>query len=48
MNVSESGRPAERVSGASVSANTFQLLRQAPLLGRDFAPGEDRPERRPS
>ena len=47
MNVSESGRSAERFSGASVSANTFQLLRQPPLLGRDFAPGEDRPEAPP-
>ena len=47
MNVSEPGRSAERFSGASVSANTFQLLRQPPLLGRDFAPGEDRPEAPP-
>ena len=47
MNVSEAGRPAERFSGASVSANTFRLLRQPPLLGRDFAPGEDRPEAPP-
>jgi putative ABC transport system permease protein len=47
MNVSETGRPAERIRGADVSANTFRLLRQAPLLGRDFAPGEDRPEAAP-
>ena len=47
MNVSETGRPAERVRGADVTANTFRLLRQPPLLGRDFAPGEDRPEAAP-
>src|SRR6476659_7006453 len=44
INVSEAGRPAERVNGAFVSANTFGLLRQAPILGRDFAPREDTPE----
>ena len=43
MNVSDTGRPAERIGGADVTANTFQLLRQAPLLGRDFAPDEDQP-----
>src|SRR3982751_1984097 len=37
MNVSDTGRPAERVRGAEVTANVFRLLRQAPLLGRDFA-----------
>ena len=47
MNVSEAGRPAERFSGVNVSANTFGLLRQQPLLGRDFAPGEDKPEAPP-
>src|SRR6476620_5680613 len=40
MNVSDPGRPAERIRGADVSANTFRLLRQAPFLGRDFAPDE--------
>jgi predicted permease len=39
--VSDPDHPAERVSGAAVSANTFGLLRQQPFLGRDFAPGED-------
>jgi putative ABC transport system permease protein len=42
MNVSDAGHPAERAQGNFVSANTFGLLRQAPLLGRDFAPDEDR------
>jgi putative ABC transport system permease protein len=41
MNVSDADHPAERVSGAAVTANAFGLLRQQPFLGRDFAPGED-------
>ncbi len=41
MNVSDPDHPAERVSGASVTANMFGLLGQQPFLGRDFAPGED-------
>jgi putative ABC transport system permease protein len=47
MNVSEAARPAERFQGVFVSANTFGLLRQQLLLGRDFSPGEDRPEASP-
>ena len=43
MNVSDPDHPAERISGASVSANTFSLLRVQPFLGRDFAPTEDQP-----
>jgi len=43
MNISDSINPAERARGASVSTNTFALLRQQPLLGRDFAAGEDAP-----
>jgi putative ABC transport system permease protein len=41
MNVSDPDHPAERISGASVSANTFRLLRQQPFLGRAFTDGED-------
>ncbi|HET7219773.1 MAG TPA: ABC transporter permease [Vicinamibacterales bacterium] len=41
MNVSDPDHPAERISGASISANTFGLLRVQPFLGRDFATGED-------
>jgi putative ABC transport system permease protein len=41
MNVSDPDHPAERLVGASVSANTFGLLRVQPFLGRDFAAGED-------
>ncbi|MPY90955.1 MAG: FtsX-like permease family protein [Luteitalea sp.] len=42
MNVSEPGHLPERLNGARVSANTFRLLRQQPLLGRNFAAEEDR------
>jgi putative ABC transport system permease protein len=41
MNVSDPDHPAERLSGAAVTANTFGVLGQQPFLGRDFAPGED-------
>ena len=47
MNVSDSGRPAERIGGVASRANTFSLLGQQPLLGRDFAPDEDKPGRAP-
>jgi predicted permease len=47
MNVSEAGRPPERVSGLFVTANTFRILRQSPFLGRDFTPDEDRKESAP-
>jgi hypothetical protein len=41
MNVSDEGHLPERMAGAWLSANTFRLLGQQPLLGRDFAPDED-------
>jgi putative ABC transport system permease protein len=41
MNLSDSGHPPERASGVFVTANTFSLLGQPLLLGRDFAPNED-------
>jgi predicted permease len=47
MNLTESGRLPERFRGTYVSANTFRLLGQQPLLGRDFAPDEDRPGAEP-
>jgi putative ABC transport system permease protein len=34
---------AVRYSGASITANTFRLLRVTPALGRDFREGESRP-----
>jgi len=41
MNISDSVGPPERVVGAWVSANTFPMLGQEPLLGRQFRPEED-------
>jgi hypothetical protein len=38
LNLSEPGRPPERYSGASISPNTFALLRQPVQVGRDFGP----------
>ncbi|MFP5288754.1 MAG: ABC transporter permease, partial [Thermoanaerobaculia bacterium] len=37
------GSHPERVEGAHVSANAFDLLRVRPVLGRGFLPGEDSP-----
>ena len=45
--VTESGHPPERIQGVFVTANTFGLLGQQPLLGRDFVPGEDKPDAAP-
>lgn len=42
MNVSDERALPEQVRGAWVTANLFGLLGQRPLLGRDFAPGDDR------
>jgi putative ABC transport system permease protein len=43
MNVSDEGRAPERFTGSYISANGFRLIGQAPLLGRDFLPDDDRP-----
>ena len=43
MNVSDAGRPPERLSGNFISAGTFKILRQPPALGRDFSPADDEP-----
>ena len=43
MNVSEAGRRPERFQGTYISANAFKAIGQAPLLGRDFLPDDDRP-----
>src|SRR6266404_2587498 len=42
MNVSEEGRAPERFQGPYMSANTFALVGQKPLLGRDFLPEDDK------
>jgi putative ABC transport system permease protein len=41
--ISEEGRPAERVDGAFMTGNTFSVIGRQPVLGRDFAPEDDRP-----
>jgi putative ABC transport system permease protein len=43
MNLSDEGRAPERFNGSMISAHTFKTLRQAPILGRDFLPEDDRP-----
>jgi putative ABC transport system permease protein len=45
--VTESGHPPERIQGVSITANTFTLLGQPPLFGRDFADSEDAPGAEP-
>ena len=39
-NLSDADHPPERVTGSLVTPNTFRLLGQAVLLGRDFLPEE--------
>src|SRR5687768_2326962 len=46
VNVSGTER-ADRYDGSFVTANTFSLLRVAPILGRAFREGEDRPGAEP-
>ena len=41
MNVSDSRALPEQARGTRMSANAFELLRQAPLLGRGFTNGDD-------
>src|SRR5205085_8341894 len=42
LNVSDDRSAPQQARGVIVTANTFSLLGQQPLIGRDFAPGEDR------
>ena len=42
MNLSDGRALPEQVRGTRLTANTFGLIGQPPLLGRDFAPGDDR------
>jgi predicted permease len=42
MNVGDEGLAPERFMGSYVSANAFGVLRQQPLLGRNFAKDDDR------
>src|SRR6185436_10722513 len=41
MTISDRGGAPERYSGALLSTNSFSVIGQKPLLGRDFAAGED-------
>ncbi len=41
INISDDHAPPLQTQGAWVTANHFDVLRQAPLLGRTFAAGED-------
>src|SRR5262249_19651653 len=43
MNVSDEGRAPERYTGPYISAHTFKMLGQRPLIGRDFLPDDDQP-----
>src|SRR5439155_21122198 len=43
MNLSDEVRPPERVSGAYLSANAFELLGRSPIAGRGFRADDDRP-----
>ena len=43
FNLASGDGPPDFVSGANVTTNTFRLLRTAPVLGREFAEGDDLP-----
>ena len=42
VNLADDGQPAERFQGAYVSGNFFRMLREQPVLGRDFVDDDDR------
>ena len=43
FNLSDAGHPPDRFSGAYISAGVFSLIRQQPILGRNFRPEDDLP-----
>jgi putative ABC transport system permease protein len=47
MNISDDRAFPDEVRGTWMTANAFSVIRQQPLLGRDFAAGEDRPGAEP-
>ena len=47
MNISDDRALPEQATGTWLTANTFGVLRQQPLLGRDFAAGDERPGAEP-
>jgi hypothetical protein len=42
MTLTDSGLAPDRLAGAYVSANTFRLIGERPLFGRDFLAEDDR------
>ena len=45
--LSDQENAAERINGASISSNMFSVLKQRPLLGRDFTAADDKPGAEP-
>ena len=43
VNVSDNAAMPQRFFGARVSSNTFALVGERPMLGRDFLPADDKP-----
>jgi predicted permease len=43
MNISDDRALPDEAHGTWVTANTFGVLHQPPLIGRDFTPGDERP-----
>src|SRR5438309_722601 len=43
INLTDRGLTAERATSAYISAETFQLLGERPILGRDFSIADDQP-----
>jgi predicted permease len=48
VNVADEGKAPEQFGGAYVSANTFQMIGQRPVMGRDFRASDDRPGAEPT
>jgi putative ABC transport system permease protein len=42
FNIAIEGLPADHLGGTFISANAFSLLREHPILGREFRPEDDR------
>jgi predicted permease len=43
LNLSDRESPPERYNGLRITPNSFSLIRQAPILGRDFLPEDEKP-----
>src|SRR4029077_13368150 len=48
VNVADEGKAPEQFGGAYISANTFQMIGQRPVMGRDFSATDDRPGAEPT